>query len=114
MVDDNADAANSVAMLLRMAGHEVRVENDGQAALDRAAQHPPEVVLLDLGLPSMSGYEVAQRMRERPGGASLQFLAMTGYGQDEDRRRSEAAGFAGHLVKPVIPGELVALVDQLP
>ena len=114
VVDDNADAANSVAMLLRMAGHEVHVENDGTGALERAATLQPEIVLLDIGLPGMSGYDVARQLRSRPGGNDMVIYAMTGYGAQEDRDRSKDAGFDGHLVKPVVPSDLVALMEQAP
>ena len=115
VVDDNADAAMSLAMLLRMMGHEVAVAHDGHAALEHVrAGATPDVVLLDIGLPGLSGYEVAKRLREQPGGARLRIYAMTGYGQEEDRRRSLAAGLDGHLVKPVMPAELFALIESPP
>ncbi len=114
VVDDNADAADSMAMLLRMAGHEVRVEHDGEGALAQAASRAPDVVLLDIGLPGIDGYEVARRLRASAGGRKARIYALTGYGQDEDRRRSLASGFDGHLVKPVMPGDLFALVEGGP
>ena len=114
VVDDNADAAESMAMLLRTVGHDVRIEHDGLEALKRLTAELPDVVLLDIGLPGIDGYEVARRLREQPGGATVRIYAMTGYGQEEDRRRSLEAGFDGHLVKPVIPSDLFALVDSAP
>jgi len=114
VVDDNNDAAESMAMLLRTAGHDVHVENDGTAALRRLVTELPDVVLLDIGLPGLDGYEVARRLRAHPGGEGVRIYAMTGYGQEEDRRRSLAAGFDGHLVKPVVPSDLFALVDAAP
>ena len=114
VVDDNADAANSVAMLLRMAGHEVHVEGDGKSAIARVAEVSPEIVLLDIGLPGMNGYEVARQLRASPGGGDMVIYAMTGYGQPEDRDRSMESGFDGHLVKPVVPADLVALMEQVP
>jgi PAS domain S-box-containing protein len=111
VVDDNLDAAESMAMLLRMVGHEVEIEHDGHAALARVASMAPDILLLDIGLPGMSGYEVAKHLRERPEGQGLKIFAMTGYGQEEDRRKSHEAGFDGHLVKPVLPGDLFALID---
>jgi PAS domain S-box-containing protein len=111
VVDDNADSASSMAMLLRMVGHDVEVEHDGRAALARIAAAMPDIVLLDIGLPGMSGYEVAKHLRARPEGQGLRIFAMTGYGQEEDRKRSLEAGFDGHLVKPVMPAELFALID---
>jgi PAS domain S-box-containing protein len=111
VVDDNMDAAESMAMLLRNVGHEVRIEHDGLAAIKELTRELPDIVLLDIGLPGISGYEVAKRLREHPGGESVRIYAMTGYGQEDDRRRSMEAGFDGHLVKPVIPSDLFALVD---
>jgi CheY-like chemotaxis protein len=111
VVDDNEDAASSTAALLRLAGHQADVVHDGQAALDCIALRMPEVMLLDIGLPGMSGYEVAREARARPGGRQLRIYAMTGYGQEEDRQRSLQAGFDGHLVKPVLPAELLKLID---
>ena len=113
VVDDNEDAASSLAMLLRMTGHEVAIAHDGESALKRMqSSPPPEIVLLDIGLPGMSGYEVAARLREDPARSAMRLYALTGYGQEEDRRRSAEAGFDGHLVKPVVPGELFALIDS--
>jgi PAS domain S-box-containing protein len=109
VVDDNVDSANSMAVLLRMGGHDVEVAHDGPTALDRVNAKHPDVVLLDIGLPGMSGYQVAEELRRmnRPG---LRIYAMTGYGQRQDRRRSLEAGFDGHLVKPVVPQELLKLI----
>jgi CheY-like chemotaxis protein/nitrogen-specific signal transduction histidine kinase len=114
VVDDNMDAAESMAMLLRNVGHEVRVQHDGIGALQELTRELPDIVLLDIGLPGLSGYEVAKRLREHPGGEGVRIYAMTGYGQEEDRRRSMEAGFDGHLVKPVVPSDLFALVDAGP
>jgi CheY-like chemotaxis protein len=80
-------------------------------ALKKVEGRRPEVILLDIGLPGMDGYAVARKVRELPGGDAIKIFALTGYGQEEDRRRSLAAGFDGHLVKPVIPSDLFALVD---
>jgi CheY-like chemotaxis protein len=114
VVDDNADAANSLAMLLRMAGHHVHVENDGPAAIEAAAEAKPEVVFLDIGLPRMNGYDVARHLRGAPGGNRMAIYAMTGYGAAGDHERSREAGFDGHLVKPVVPSDLMALLEQAP
>ena len=100
VVDDNVDAAESLAMVLRVEGYEVRTCYDGPAALQAAAAFQPQVVLLDIGLPRMDGFEVARRLREQPALAKSLLVAVTGYGQDEDRRRTAAAGFDAHLVKP--------------
>ncbi len=101
VVDDNQDAAESMAMLLRLKGHEVRVGYDGAEALRAFDAFAPEIVLLDIGMPGMTGYEVARRLRAVPGAGGVLLVALTGYGQDEDRRRSREAGFDHHLVKPV-------------
>ena len=112
VVDDNVDSANSMAMLLRMGGHEVEVAHDGPSAIDRVSRHLPDIVLLDIGLPGMSGYEVAQKLRARFDRANdLRIYAMTGYGQPQDRSRSMESGFDGHLVKPVLPDELMRIIE---
>jgi signal transduction histidine kinase len=110
VVDDNADAAESLAMLLRAEGHEVRTAYDGPAALEAAAVIRPEAVLLDIGLPRMDGYEVARRLRRDVGLKEALLVAVTGYGQEEDRRRVEQAGFDAYLVKPA---DLAALRELL-
>ena len=112
VVDDNADAAASMAHLLRMVGHDVEIEHDGPAALDHIARSKPDVMLLDIGLPGMSGYEVAKHVRARPEGQGVRIYALTGYGQEQDRQRAMDSGFDGHLVKPVAPAELLALIDE--
>jgi PAS domain S-box-containing protein len=109
VVDDNVDAAESLAMLLRLAGHDVHVAHNGPEAL-RAAAFSPEVVLLDIGLPGMNGYDVARRWRQDPASRNALLVAVTGYGQDEDRRRSAEAGFDYHLTKPVDPEALRRLL----
>lgn len=108
LVEDNADAASSLALILKLAGHEVRTARDGKAALAAAREFVPEVVLLDIGLPGMTGYEVAKRLRED--GSSPLIVAMTGYGQEADRRRSREAGIVMHLVKPIDPNEIEAFL----
>ena len=114
VVDDNNDAASSIAMFLRMMGHDVEIEHDGSAALHHITSTPPEIVLLDIGLPGLDGYEVARRVRERPEGQGIRLYAMTGYGQEEDRKRALASGFDAHLVKPVPPSELIRLIEEAP
>jgi signal transduction histidine kinase len=101
IVDDNVDAANSLALVLGLDGHITESVYSADEALKRVASFGPEVVLLDLGLPQMDGYEVARRLRERPEFAALRIVALTGYGQDEDLRRCREAGFDDHLTKPV-------------
>jgi CheY-like chemotaxis protein len=101
VVDDNADAAELLAEVLQTRGHATRVAYDAISALAMAARFAPEVALLDLGLPEMDGYELARRIRALPGSGGLRLIALTGYGQSNDRRRSSEAGFDDHLVKPV-------------
>jgi CheY-like chemotaxis protein len=108
IVDDNVDAADSLAMLLKMDGHEAEPVYDPSAALRRVGEFDPEVILLDIGLPVMDGYEVARRLRN--GGNKARLVALTGYGQSRDVQRAREAGFDSHLVKPV---ELPALVREL-
>jgi PAS domain S-box-containing protein len=109
IVDDNADAADTLEMLLRSLGYETRVVHDGAAALELAPAFRPDVVLLDIGMPGLDGYEVARRLRALHG-ARLRIVAVTGWGQEADRERSRAAGFDVHLVKPVAPTELVKVL----
>jgi signal transduction histidine kinase len=101
VVDDNRDAADSLGMLLRMMGNEVHTAHDGLEAVGAAAAFQPDVVLLDLGLPKLNGYEAARRIREQDGGTDMMLVAVTGLGQEEDRRRSKEAGFDHHMTKPV-------------
>jgi len=113
VVDDNQDAATSLATLLQMTGHESFTAFDGPSALEAMERHRPDVVLLDIGLPGVSGYEVCRRARARPWGSDITFIALTGWGQAEDRRRTQEAGFDGHLVKPVEFGALIAQLNSL-
>jgi len=111
VVDDNADAAEMLAMLLEAAGHRVSVEHEPQRALERASVERPQACLIDIGLPDMDGNMLAQRLRADPLTAGALLVATTGYGQDSDRRRSLAAGFDHHLVKPLDLQELYAILD---
>ena len=106
VVDDNRDAAESLSMLLELKGHEVRRAYDGENALHLAEDFRPQMVLLDLGMPKMSGYEACRRIRDHAWGAQMTLIAVTGWGQEDDRRKSTAAGFDGHFVKPVDPETL--------
>ena len=110
VVDDNEDAADSLARLLQMSGHEAAVAYDGPAALRIAAANPPDAVVLDIGLPQMDGYQVARRMRDLPQLDKTRLIAVTGYAQDADRRAVTEAGFAFHLVKPVEFDELLRVI----
>ncbi|WP_422928767.1 response regulator [Singulisphaera sp. PoT] len=113
VVDDNVDSAKGLAHLLATLGHEVWMAFDGVEALESARQHEPRVVLLDIGLPGMDGYQVAGRLREQAGDREVILIAVTGYGQDDDRRRALAAGFDYHLIKPVDFDELASLLLPL-
>ncbi len=112
VVDDNVDAAESVAMILRLRGYDVRCTYDGMSALDTAKTYHPDVVVLDIGLPGISGYEVARRLRLDPEFEETPLVAVTGYGQEVDRRRSQNAGIDYHLTKPVDPSTLQQLVAK--
>ena len=113
VLDDNVDQADSLSQLLSLWGHDVRTVHDGPAALVAAAAFRPEVVFLDIGLPGMDGYEVARRLRRDPALGRAVLIAFSGYGTDEDRRNSQEAGIDTHLVKPVDPGALRALLEGL-
>jgi len=114
VVDDNVDAATSLALLLKLDGHDVKLAHDGPAALLAARSFEPQVVLLDIGLPGMSGYEVARELRRDPAFAETTLIALTGYGQAEDRRKSKSAGFDHHLTKPIDDEALAAVLDTGP
>ena len=113
VVDDNVDAADSAAMLLPLAGQEVRVAYDGPTAVVVAEAFRPQLVLLDIGMPGMDGYDVARRFRDDTGLKPAMLVAMTGWGQEEDRRRSLQAGFDHHPVKPAEPDVLHQLLAGL-
>jgi CheY-like chemotaxis protein len=110
VVDDSPDAADSLSLLLTVLGHEVRTAYDGPAALHAAATFRPQVVLLDIGLPRLDGCEVAQRLRQQDGLRDALLVAVTGFGQEVDRRRCYEAGFDLFLLKPYDPTELVRLL----
>ena len=112
LLDDNVDAANSLALMLRLQGHEVLVAHDGPTALEAVKEFTPDIAVLDLGMPGMDGYEVARRLRREPGLEKLLLVALTGWGQEEFRRRSREAGFDFHLVKPAEPRELRELLAR--
>jgi two-component system CheB/CheR fusion protein len=113
IVDDNRDSRETLATLLRLFGHDVRTAHDGRHALEMAAAYRPDMVLLDIGLPVLNGYEVARRLRAEPDHRDTVLVAVTGYGGEEDRRRSLAAGFDHHMVKPVDFDSLQALLASL-
>jgi signal transduction histidine kinase len=114
VADDNSDALESLATLLELGGHEVYSAANGALALESAERHLPEVALLDIGMPKLDGYEVARRIRAQPWGRRITLVALTGWGQESDRRRSGEAGFDSHLVKPLDLDKLTALLDRLP
>ena len=114
VVDDNRDASESLAYLLDMMGHHTRLAYDGLEAVEAALAFEPDVVLLDIGLPKLNGFEVAQRLREQVRGKPPVLIALTGWGQEADRRRSREGGFDHHLVKPVDPDTILALLARLP
>ena len=111
VVDDNHDAAEATKVLLELGGHEVKMVGDGSEALASAPVFAPDVVLLDIGLPMMDGYQVARRLREVAQTRASCLIALTGYGQPADRERARVAGFDHHLTKPADPDALLALVD---
>ena len=114
VVDDNADVLESLAMLLEMSGYAVAKARDGQEAIESAEAFRPHLILLDIGLPRLDGYGVCRHLRDQPWGKDMRIIALTGRGQDDDRRRSRETGFDGHLVKPVDPADLRQLLTELP
>lgn len=114
VVDDNLDTAASLAMLLKVMGSHVRTANNGEEAVQTAEELRPHVVLCDIGLPKMNGYEVCRHIRQEPWGENMVLIAVTGWGQDDDKRKSEEAGFNRHMVKPVKPQSLMKLLAELP
>ncbi len=112
VVDDNRDAARSMAALLELHGHQVRIACDGPQALTSVAEAPPDVVILDIGLPLIDGYEVARRLRRMPSMQNALLVALTGYGQQEDCDAARAAGFDHHFVKPADPAALVGRIAE--
>ncbi len=113
IVDDNRDAAMSLAMLMELTSNETHTVFDGLEAVQAAASFRPDVVLLDIGMPKLNGYEAARRIREQPWGKGMTLVALTGWGHEEDRQKSKAAGFDAHLVKPVDHVALTRLLAEL-
>jgi CheY-like chemotaxis protein len=101
VVDDNENAANVLAMLLKALGNDVRTAYDGLSAIELANQFRPQIMLLDIGMPGLNGYDTARRLRELPWGKGMVLAALTGWGQEEDKHRTREAGFDHHFVKPV-------------
>jgi CheY-like chemotaxis protein len=111
IADDNRDSAETMSMLLRLSGHEVHLAHTGAEALVIANRVRPDIGILDIGMPDLTGYEVAERIRHEAWGKDVTLIAVTGWGQDADRRRALAAGFDHHLTKPIDPEKLERLFD---
>jgi CheY-like chemotaxis protein len=114
VVDDNEDARDTLGLMLEVLGHSVRSAADGLQALQVGSEFEPDVVLLDLGMPRLNGYDAALQMRRLPWGANALLIATSGWGQPEDLRRSRDAGFDHHLVKPIDIDELMGLLEPVP
>lgn len=113
VVDDNRDSAFSLAMLLKLTGSETQTAFDGLEAVAAAEKFRPDAVLLDIGLPKLNGYDAARKIREQPWGTGMVLIALTGWGQDDDRRKSAEAGFDAHIVKPIDHVALNKLLAEL-
>jgi len=113
VVDDNLDAAKFLSILLNLTGNEIHTAHDGQEAVEMAEAIRPDVILLDIGLPKLNGYEACSKIRKQPWGKNIIIVALTGWGQEEDRLKSKEAGFNGHMVKPVDHTDLMKLLDEL-
>ena len=114
VVDDNHDSANSMAAFLRLLGHDVQTANDGIEAIEKAERFRPDIILMDIGMPRLNGYEATQRIRKQPWGEQIIIIALTGWGQDADRERSREARCDAHLVKPVSLSDLSELLNSIP
>jgi CheY-like chemotaxis protein len=114
VVDDHPDGCESLSLLLQLDGHQVATAQDGESALIRGRDFRPDVILLDIGLPGMSGLDVARLIRQDPALRDVLLVAITGYGQDQDRRRCHEAGFDLHLIKPVDPNIIREMLANLP
>lgn len=112
VVDDNPDAANTLASILRASGHEVHIATDGHGAIELAIRVRPDVMLLDIGLPGLDGFSVAKRLRAEPSLAHMRIIAVTGVGDEADRQRAMEAGIDQHLIKPVDPAFLESLLGS--
>jgi len=110
-VDDNRDAATALQMFLKLLKHDTRVAFSGQQAVDYAEEFRPDTIIMDIGMPEMDGFEAARRIRERPWALGTQMVALTGWGQDDDRRRSRESGFDHHFTKPLNTDALLGLLE---
>ncbi len=113
VVDDNVDGAVTLSVILKHMGNSVRITHDGRSALAVGAEFVPDLILMDIGMPGMDGYETCERMRQEPWSANVKIVALTGWGQEEDKRKAKRAGFDLHLVKPVERKTLVEVIDQV-
>ena len=113
VVDDNEDGANSLGQMLQIMGNQIRVTHDGLAAIRVAEEFRPQVILLDIGMPKLDGYDACRRIRQKSWGKNTVLIALTGWGQFEDRRRTKEAGFDYHLVKPVESSTLVKVLSEV-
>ncbi|MGV3559215.1 response regulator [Larkinella arboricola] len=113
VVDDNQDSATTLTMLLKLKGNEVHTRYGGRTGLEAAENLHPQVVILDIGMPGMDGYETCRHIRQQPWGKDTVIVALTGYGREEDKRKTQEAGFDGHLIKPVDLASLTQLLDTL-
>ncbi|MBX9652862.1 response regulator, partial [bacterium] len=113
IVDDNVDASSSLALMLDFMGNETRIAHDGQRAIDVAAEFHPDLILLDIGMPHLNGLEAAAEIRKRAWGREIMLVALTGWGQEEDRRRTKEAGFDLHLTKPIDFSVLTEVLDSI-
>jgi CheY-like chemotaxis protein len=113
VADDNRDVVESFQIMLRILGHEVQTALDGQEAIEKAEQFRPDVIVLDVGMPMLDGYETASRIRQRPWSRDVVLIAVTGWGNDKDKLKSAAAGFDVHLVKPVDATTILEALDQM-
>jgi len=111
VADDNRDAADSLATMLSLMGHETHAVYDGHDAIAKASSYRPDMIVLDLGMPTVDGYEAARKIRSEPWSNGVVLVALTGWGQEEDRVRAKAAGFDFHLTKPAHPESLVKLLE---
>jgi len=114
VVDDNRDSADSMAAFLRLLGHEVQTASDGIEAIEAAERFQPDIILMDIGMPRLNGYDATRRIRQQPWGEKIIIIALTGWGQDADRERSRAAECDAHLVKPVSLSDLSKLLNSMP
>ncbi|HXF16719.1 MAG TPA: response regulator, partial [Burkholderiales bacterium] len=112
VVDDNRDSAESLAILLRLAGNDLQLAYDGVEAVEKAAVQNPDIIVLDIGLPKMNGYDACRAIRAQPGGKDITIIAASGWAREEDRRMSKEAGFDAHLIKPVDHATLMKLVTD--